>query len=61
MGWEFAALWPDEPDTPWQWVWRRIADDTGTLIEQSPPFPELDACIRDAKTHGFEEDGCGRV
>ena len=59
MGWEFAALWVDDPDTPWQWVWRRVADDSGALLEQSRPFGELAPCIEDAKGHGFEDDGCG--
>ena len=31
MGWEFAALWVDEAEAPWQWVWRRIADDSGAI------------------------------
>ena len=60
MGWEFAASWVDDPDLCWQWVWRRVADDNGSVIEQSTPFGELDACILDAKAHGFD-DGCGPV
>ncbi|HEV7800290.1 MAG TPA: hypothetical protein VGP15_04360 [Burkholderiales bacterium] len=59
MGWEFAALWIADPDRPWQWVWRRVADDSGSMIEQSAPFGELDSCIRDAKDHGFDDDACG--
>ena len=45
MGWEFAALWVDGAETPWQWVWRRIADDSGALIAESPPFPRHDCHI----------------
>ena len=59
MGWEFAALWLDDADTPWQWVWRRIADDSGDIIAESSPFPHLDLCIADAKVNGFDEEGCG--
>ena len=58
VGWEFAALSADDPDMPWQWVWRRVADDSGTLLEQSRPFAALDACVDDAKRYGFEGD-CG--
>jgi hypothetical protein len=58
MGWEFAALWVDEPDERWHWVWRRIADDSGALIEQSRAFAELDGCVEDAKGHGFDDSGC---
>ena len=59
MGWEFAALWVDEAEAPWQWVWRRIADDSGAVISESAPFPHLDLCIADAKENGFDEEGCG--
>ena len=55
MGWEFAALWSDDA-TPWQWVWRRVADDSGRVIEESTPFDALEACLADAKKHGFEID-----
>jgi len=61
MGWEFAALWADDPDTPWQWIWRRVADDSGAVIEESTAFPHLDLCIEDARKHGFDEDECGSV
>ena len=54
MGWEFAALWVDESGTP-QWVWRRIADDSGDLIAESTPFAHLDLCMADARAHGFDE------
>lgn len=62
MGWEFAALWNDDA-TPWQWVWRRIADDSGRVLEESRAFDQLDECIEDAKKNGFEDDtsaGSGR-
>jgi len=58
MGWEFAALWNDDT-TPWHWVWRRVADDSGQVLEESPPFPQLEACVADAKKHGFESDPRG--
>ena len=58
MGWEFAALWTDDA-TPWQWIWRRVADDSGHVIEESAAFSELDACIEDAKKHGFESAAPG--
>ena len=58
MGWEFAALWVEEADAPWQWVWRRIADDSGEVLAESSRFAELDHCIDDAKQHGFDEGGC---
>ena len=61
MGWEFAALSADDPDAPWQWVWRRIADDSGAVIQQSEAFSELDTCIADARRHGFDEAGCGPI
>ena len=57
MGWEFTAQWHDA-DTPWQWVWRRIADDSGAVIAQSQPFSHLDACIADARRNGFDDDAC---
>jgi hypothetical protein len=59
MGWEFVALWVDDPDAPWQWVWRRTADDSGELIAESPHFAELDRCVEDARRNGFDEDSCG--
>lgn len=59
MGWEFAAFWIEEADARWQWVWRRIADDSGEVIEQSAAFSHLDGCLEDARKHGFEEDGRG--
>lgn len=58
MGWEFAAVWLDEADAPWQWVWRRVADDSGEVIAESARFPDLAPCIEDAKLHGFDEGGC---
>ena len=58
MGWEFAALWNDDT-TPWQWVWRRIADDSGRVLEESHRFLQLDECVADAQKHGFENDVSG--
>ena len=61
MGWEFVASWADEPDARWQWIWRRIADDSGEVIAASAPFPHLDLCVDDARTNGFDEDQCARM
>ena len=58
MGWEFAALWNDDA-TPWQWVWRRVADDSGQVLQESGAFAELEQCIDDEKKHGFESDTSG--
>ena len=59
MGWEFVALWVDDPDAPWRWVWRRVADDSGALIAESLPFPKLEPCVEDARQNGFDEQDCG--
>ena len=61
MGWEFVASWTDDPDTPWRWVWRRIADDSGDVMAESGPFVQLDGCTEDARRNGFDEDFCGPV
>ena len=58
MGWEFAALWVDDADIPWQWIWRRIADDSGAVIAESTAFPHLDSCLADARANGFDDDSC---
>jgi hypothetical protein len=55
MGWEFAAVWVDDPDRAWRWVWRRIADDSGAILAQSEEFTGLDRCIEDAKRSGFDD------
>ena len=55
MGWEFAALSVDDPDARWQWVWRRIADDSGSVIAESSAFPQLAACMEDARRNGFDD------
>ena len=60
VGWEFAALWvDDEADARWQWVWRRVADDSGAVIAESTAFPHLDLCLEDARRNGFDEEECG--
>jgi hypothetical protein len=46
MGWEFAASWVDDPDQSWQWRWRRIADDSGAVIAESPQFARLDTASK---------------
>jgi len=61
MGWEFAALWADEPDRAWKWIWRRVTDDSGAVLAQSREFPQLDQCIADARQNGFDESGCDTV
>ena len=61
MGWEFAACWVEEGDAPWQWMWRRIADDSGAVIAESAHFANLAHCIADAKAHGFDEEDCGPI
>ena len=61
MGWEFAALWIEDADSPWHWVWRRVADDSGRLIQESRPFQDLKLCVADAKKHGFDEGECGLI
>jgi hypothetical protein len=61
MGWEFAALWVEDADCPWQWVWRRVADDTGGVLQESCPFQDLTLCVADAKKNGFDEGGCGSI
>ena len=55
MGWEFAAFWIDDSAGAWQWVWRRVADDNGHVIEESDPFAHLDLCLENAREHGFED------
>jgi hypothetical protein len=59
MGWEFAALWTDDPVGSWNWTWRRVADDSGAVLQQSAGFAALEDCIEDARKHGFDESGCG--
>jgi hypothetical protein len=61
MGWEFAAVWIDEPDRAWKWIWRRVADDSGAVLEQSRDFAHLRDCIVDAKLKGFDDSGCDTV
>jgi hypothetical protein len=58
MGWEFAAVWVDDPDQAWRWVWRRVADDSGNVLAQSGEFPALNDCIADARRNGFDTSGC---
>ena len=59
MGWEFAALWIDDSDAPWQWVWRRVADDSGKVMAESAAFADLSACIENAKANCFDTEECG--
>ena len=61
MGWEFAALWVDDPDRAWKWVWRRVADDSGTVLQESAAHERLEDCVRDARRNGYDENECGPV
>jgi hypothetical protein len=61
MGWEFAAVWVDDPRAGWTWTWRRVADDSGTVLAQSGPFIRLEDCLDDARQHGFDEADCRRT
>ena len=61
MGWEFAAVWVDDPANVWKWTWRRVADDSGAVLEQSSEFALLEECVADARQHGFDTSGCGPV
>ncbi|HEV7799479.1 MAG TPA: hypothetical protein VGP15_00255 [Burkholderiales bacterium] len=61
MGWEFAAVWVDDPARAWKWMWRRIGDDSGAVLEHSAQFARLEDCIEDACRNGFEQSGCGPV
>ena len=58
MGWQFAARWIDEAEPAWTWVWRRVADDSGAVLEESQMFSSLDECVDDARMNGFDESGC---
>lgn len=61
MGWEFAAEWVEDPVRCWKWSWRRVADDSGAVLQQSGGFVQLEDCVDDARQHGFDESGCGPV
>ena len=61
MGWEFAAVWVDDPVRSWKWMWRRVADDNGAVLQESAEFALLDECIEDARRNGFDDSGCGPV
>ena len=61
MGWEFAAVWVDDPVRTWKWTWRRVADDDGAGLERSGECVQLEDCVDDARRHGFDESGCGPV
>ena len=61
MGWEFTAMWADDCDHGWNWTWRRVADDSGAVLEQSRRFAALGECIEDAKQHGFDEGDCPTI
>ena len=55
MDWEFIATWTGDAGEPWCWVWRRLADDA---VKGAPSrrFATLEACVEDARRHGFEDE-----
>ena len=55
VDWEFTATWNDNARQPWCWAWRRVSDDAGKGAP-SRRFASLDACIEDARRHGFEDE-----
>ena len=59
MGWEFAAIWSADPAGSWKWIWRRVADDDGAVLQQSAEFGMLEHCIEDARRNGYDEEDCG--
>jgi len=59
MSWQFAALWVEDPDGAWKWVWRRVADDSGAVLQQSPEFDQMEDCLENARRNGFDESDCG--
>ena len=58
VSWEIAAIFTEEPEPTWRWTWRRVADDSGRVIEESAPFEEFDDCIEDAQVHGLDFADC---
>jgi hypothetical protein len=58
MGWEIAAVWRDDPEGSWYWMWRRVEDDSGRIIEESRHFAEFEECIEDAQAHGLDHADC---
>ena len=58
MGWEIAAVWVDDLEGSWSWMWRRVGDDSGRVIEESRHFPEFEECIEDAQAHGLDYADC---
>lgn len=59
MGWEFAAIWVDDPARSWKWTWRRVADDSGAVLEESAEFALLEDCVEDARKNGYDASDCG--
>lgn len=55
MGWEFVTSF-DSDDRKFYWFWRRTADDSGEVLEESARrFLDLMECIENARRHGFED------
>jgi hypothetical protein len=59
LGWEFVALPVEERKRlRWVWLWRRKADDDGSILEESEHlFSELTDCVEDAQKKGFKDNG----
>jgi hypothetical protein len=55
VGWEIIATRVEEPHDRWHWSWRRSSDDAPDT-RASRRFESLEACIADAKAHGFEDE-----
>jgi len=56
VAWEFVSvLAVGEQSTELGWKWRRLADDTRAVLEESEPLPDFAACIDDARKNGFHD------
>lgn len=58
MGWEIAAIWRDDLEESWCWMWRRVEDDSARVIDESRHFREFEECIEDAQAHGLDHAEC---
>ena len=58
MGWEITAVWIEQPDRAWRWMWRRMGDDSDRVIAESPQFVNFEECVQDAETHGLDHADC---
>jgi hypothetical protein len=54
--WEFFTTRQAGKDySSWKWRWRQIYED-GRVEESADSFVTINACIADAKQHGYRED-----